>query len=50
MPRKMTGLRHKNQKKLSKAIKRCQAMGLMPYTYKIKDEEYNKPTRRKIAF
>ncbi|KAJ3298990.1 hypothetical protein HDU79_003316 [Rhizoclosmatium sp. JEL0117] len=34
-PRTETGLGIVNQKRLSKAIKRAQAMGLMPYTYKL---------------
>ncbi|KAI8618913.1 ribosomal protein S18 [Chytriomyces sp. MP71] len=34
-PRTETGLGIVNQKRLAKAIKRAQAMGLMPYTYKL---------------
>ncbi|KAJ3404164.1 hypothetical protein HDU80_003211 [Chytriomyces hyalinus] len=34
-PRTETGLSIVNQKRLSKAIKRAQSMGLMPYTYKL---------------
>ncbi|KAJ3074418.1 hypothetical protein HDU98_011295 [Podochytrium sp. JEL0797] len=34
-PRTETGLGIVNQKRLSKAIKRAQAMGLMPYIYKM---------------
>ncbi|KAI8848729.1 ribosomal protein S18 [Chytridium lagenaria] len=34
-PRVETGLSLKSQNRLSKAIKRAQAFGLMPYTYKV---------------
>ncbi|RKP22398.1 ribosomal protein S18, partial [Syncephalis pseudoplumigaleata] len=33
-PRSETGLSTKNQRRLSKAIKRARAMGLMPFTYR----------------
>lgn len=45
--RKLTGLQGKNQRRMSKAIKRCQAMGLMPYTYRMKFEETFKPKLRR---
>lgn len=38
-PRTSTGLSLRNQGRMSKAIRRARAMGLMPYTYRLSIEE-----------
>ena len=44
--RKDTGLSFVNQRRLAKAVKRCRAMGLMSYTYKMKVDTAQAPRLR----
>jgi small subunit ribosomal protein S18 len=45
--RKETGLSARNQRLLARAIKRCQAMGLLPYTYALRKDDMIMPKLRK---